>query len=96
MLTGDELRSNGNAYSTACNLDSSRKQFLGNLGYCPQFDGLIGVLTGREMVSLFGRLRGVKSISEESRKWLQRVGTFVQDNLSLALSNLTSKLYESH
>jgi len=74
MLTGDELRSNGNAYSMMLTLESHKKQFLANIGYCPQFDGLIGFLTGREMVALFGRLRGVKSIPRESQKWLQKVG----------------------
>jgi ATP-binding cassette subfamily A (ABC1) protein 3 len=74
MLTGDEQRSNGNAYSLNVNLDSNRNKFLSNLGYCPQFDGIIGVLTGREMIALFGRLRGVKYVTKETQRWLKRVG----------------------
>ena len=30
-----------------------------NLGYCPQFDALCGLLTGREHLELYARLRGV-------------------------------------
>jgi ATP-binding cassette subfamily A (ABC1) protein 3 len=74
MLTGDEQRSNGNAYSLNVNLDSNRNKFLSNLGYCPQFDGIIGVLTGREMIALFGRLRGVRYVTKETQRWLKRVG----------------------
>jgi ATP-binding cassette subfamily A (ABC1) protein 3 len=74
MLTGDEQRSNGNAYALNVNLDSNRNKFLSNLGYCPQFDGIIGVLTGREMIALFGRLRGVKYVTKETQRWLKRVG----------------------
>lgn len=76
MLTGDEIRSNGNAYATGCNLGNNKKRFLSNLGYCPQFDGIVGVLTGKEMVELFARLRGVESVSSESKKWLTKVGKF--------------------
>ncbi|GBM80125.1 ATP-binding cassette sub-family A member 3 [Araneus ventricosus] len=34
-------------------------QFQSYLGYCPQFDALIDRLTGREMLTLFGILRGL-------------------------------------
>ena len=30
-----------------------------NIGYCPQFDALIERLTGREMLTMFARLRGI-------------------------------------
>lgn len=75
MLTGDEMRSNGNAYASGLNVESSRKQFLAKIGYCPQFDGIVGVLTGREMVELFARLRGVENVCKDSEKWLSKVGT---------------------
>eukprot|EP00911_Craspedida_sp_UC1_P000304 UC1_evm1s230 len=29
------------------------------MGYCPQFDGLIELMTGRELLSMYARLRGV-------------------------------------
>jgi len=74
MLTGDELRSSGNAYAKNCSLDLNRNRFLRDIGYCPQFDGLVGVLTGREMILLFGRLRGVKKVKYECNNWLTHVG----------------------
>jgi ATP-binding cassette subfamily A (ABC1) protein 3 len=30
-----------------------------NLGYCPQYDAIIEELTGREIITLFARIRGV-------------------------------------
>lgn len=30
------------------------------LGYCPQFDALVENMTGRETLTLYARLRGVK------------------------------------
>ncbi|ODM92121.1 ATP-binding cassette sub-family A member 3 [Orchesella cincta] len=78
MLTGDETRSNGNAYMNTLSLVSGRKEFLSNIGYCPQFDGIIGVLTGKEMLCLFARLRGVSGdqVEIEAKKWLRRTGLF--------------------
>ena len=34
---------------------------LQNIGYCPQFDALIGQMTGRETLTLYARLRGIPS-----------------------------------
>jgi len=30
-----------------------------HIGYCPQYDGLVGSMTGREVLAMFARLRGV-------------------------------------
>jgi len=84
MLTGDEKRSNGNSYATMLNLDQDRLKFLANIGYCPQTDAIIGVLTGQEMVELYCRLRGVESVKKEADEWLNRVGT----NFSLSIYQL--------
>ncbi len=48
---------------------------------CPQFDGLVGVLTGREMVELFARLRGVQNVSKDCEKWLSKVGLTESKNV---------------
>jgi ATP-binding cassette subfamily A (ABC1) protein 3 len=76
MLTGDEIRSNGNSYTLMYTLQNHRKQFLSSIGYCPQFDGIVGVLTGKEMLQLFCRLRGVEAgaVEREAIKWLQNLG----------------------
>lgn len=57
-------------------LEWGRKAFLSKLGYCPQFDGIVGVLTGREMLSLFAKLRGIPNnlIAVETMKWLEKTG----------------------
>ena len=72
MLTGDEFKSGGEARLLGFDLQSSRRDFFRNIGYCPQFDSIIEVLTGREMLRLFARLRGIPSADVESNidKWL--------------------------
>ena len=37
----------------------SQIQVRQRIGYCPQFDALIDQLTGRELLSMYARLRGV-------------------------------------
>ncbi|GBN99598.1 ATP-binding cassette sub-family A member 3, partial [Araneus ventricosus] len=59
MLTGDCLPTEGNAFIQNSSLRTDLKRFQSYLGYCPQFDALIDRLTGREMLMLFGRLRGL-------------------------------------
>ncbi|XP_041362406.1 phospholipid-transporting ATPase ABCA3-like [Gigantopelta aegis] len=59
MLTGDELMSNGEVYIDQCSVKTNIREVQRKLGYCPQFDALIGELTGREMLTMFARLRGV-------------------------------------
>ena len=72
MLTGDEFKSGGEASLLGFDLQASRRDFLRNIGYCPQFDSIIEVLTGREMLRLFARLRGIPSADIEHNvdKWL--------------------------
>ncbi|GFS56049.1 ATP-binding cassette sub-family A member 3 [Nephila pilipes] len=59
MLTGDTFPTHGNAYISSSSIKTDLKRFQSYLGYCPQFDALIDRLTGREMLSLFARLRGL-------------------------------------
>jgi len=68
--------SSGNAYGFNRNLKSSRTDFLSNIGYCPQFDAIIGALSGKEMLELFAYLRGVPSseVNKEVEKWLHKLG----------------------
>ncbi|KAF5283869.1 hypothetical protein FQA39_LY04689 [Lamprigera yunnana] len=50
-------------------------QYLENVGYCPQFDIVNDVLTGREMIRLFAGLRGVSiNLEGEVNMWLQALG----------------------
>lgn len=63
MLTGDEEPSGGNAFIDRISLMHQRNKFVQNVGYCPQFDAIMGELTGKEMLWLMGRLRGVNDIT---------------------------------
>ncbi|XP_054158739.1 phospholipid-transporting ATPase ABCA3-like [Oppia nitens] len=60
MITGDETISEGdirvNGYDVKTNIQAVQQQ----IGYCPQFDGLLEQLTGRETLALFCRLRGIR------------------------------------
>ncbi|KAG7161493.1 ATP-binding cassette sub-family A member 3-like 3 [Homarus americanus] len=59
MLTGDEELSGGDAMIGTISLQSNVGKFVQQIGYCPQFDAVLGELTGVEMLTLVGRLRGV-------------------------------------
>ncbi|GBM79521.1 ATP-binding cassette sub-family A member 2, partial [Araneus ventricosus] len=59
MLTGDCYPTEGNVLIQKCPLNTNLKKFQSHLGYCPQFDALIDRLNGREMLMLFGQLRGL-------------------------------------
>ena len=76
MLTGDEMMSDGSAILRGIHLRGDRRRYLAQIGYCPQFDSIIDVMTGREMLTLFARLRGMQhsQIKEEVNYWLQEVG----------------------
>ncbi len=76
MLTGDELITDGYAYLMGKSVRADRREFLSLIGYCPQFDSIIDVMTGREMLTLFARLRGVRSneMDDEVGKWLKEIG----------------------
>merc|ERR1719415_198505 len=42
MLTGDEIMSNGAAMLNGITLNKDKRKFLTQIGYCPQFDSIIG------------------------------------------------------
>ncbi|CAF0889943.1 unnamed protein product [Didymodactylos carnosus] len=60
MLTGEIPLTSGNAYvmehSVLKDIDGVHR----NLGYCPQFDALDNLLTAREHLYFYARLRGIK------------------------------------
>lgn len=59
MLVGDLECSSGNAYINGYDLRKHLKEFQRQIGYVPQFDALLGQLTGEQLLYLFGRLRGI-------------------------------------
>ncbi|XP_059142786.1 phospholipid-transporting ATPase ABCA3-like isoform X1 [Physella acuta] len=60
MLTGDLSITKGNVYMKGKNIKTHLKTVQSMMSYCPQFDALHDVLTGRETLYLYGRLRGVQ------------------------------------
>jgi len=70
VLTGDLSPTSGEAYVagnditgvTPGGVAAARK----NIGFCPQVDPLLDLMTGRETLRLFGRLRGIQENKLES------------------------------
>ncbi|KAK4883760.1 hypothetical protein RN001_000031 [Aquatica leii] len=63
VVTGECLPTTGDAQISYENeliyLSSNLKKYCSMLGYCPQSNGLMNNLTGREMLYLFGKIRGI-------------------------------------
>ena len=59
MLVGDLAPSEGDACIENISLNDMPTQFRTQIGYCPQFDALLDLLTAEETLQLFARLRGV-------------------------------------
>uniref|UniRef100_A0A3Q2Q6M2 ATP-binding cassette sub-family A member 1-like n=1 Tax=Fundulus heteroclitus TaxID=8078 RepID=A0A3Q2Q6M2_FUNHE len=59
MLTGDIPVSSGEAFLNGYSIRTEMGHVHQNLGYCPQFDAIDDLLTGREHLELYARLRGV-------------------------------------
>eukprot|EP00929_Paragymnodinium_shiwhaense_P046547 TRINITY_DN23705_c0_g1_i1.p1 TRINITY_DN23705_c0_g1~~TRINITY_DN23705_c0_g1_i1.p1 ORF type:complete len:1941 (+),score=414.00 TRINITY_DN23705_c0_g1_i1:131-5953(+) len=58
MLTGEELCTDGGAWLGGFDIKTQQNQVRQLIGYCPQFDALIGTLTAREHLMLFARIKG--------------------------------------
>ncbi|RWS02688.1 ATP-binding cassette sub-family A member 1-like protein [Dinothrombium tinctorium] len=100
LITSQLRPSFGNAYINDVNtsLTQNNRKYLSEIGYCPQNDALFDCLTGFETLSLFMKLRGIKSVYHLKRivnKFHlqsvinQRVSTYSGGNrrkLSLALA----------
>eukprot|EP00092_Neocalanus_flemingeri_P060351 GFUD01072319.1.p1 GENE.GFUD01072319.1~~GFUD01072319.1.p1 ORF type:complete len:1563 (-),score=388.51 GFUD01072319.1:54-4385(-) len=76
MLTGDETPSSGTASILSTQLNTSRRKFFRQIGYCPQFDSIIPQLTGRELLTLMCRVRGVQpqQVGREVQRWTDFLG----------------------
>ncbi|CAB3379772.1 Hypothetical predicted protein [Cloeon dipterum] len=76
MLTGAVCPTNGDALLRQFTLKSDIRKFLSGIGYCPQTNAQLGILTGRETLHLYARLRGMPKdqIKEVVNKWLAALG----------------------
>ncbi|XP_049520051.1 phospholipid-transporting ATPase ABCA3-like [Dermacentor silvarum] len=59
ILTGELLPHNGDAFIDGFSVVRNTRDFQRYLGYCPQRDGLLDMMTGEETLILFARLRGI-------------------------------------
>lgn len=59
ILTGEIMPHAGNAYIGTASIVEQPSGFQRYLGYCPQRDGLLDMLTGVETLALFTRLKGI-------------------------------------
>ncbi|XP_060088217.1 retinal-specific phospholipid-transporting ATPase ABCA4 [Heteronotia binoei] len=59
MLTGDTKPTSGDATVAGYSILTHISDVHQNMGYCPQFDAIDDLLTGREHLYLYARLRGV-------------------------------------
>ncbi|XP_019855200.1 PREDICTED: ATP-binding cassette sub-family A member 3-like [Amphimedon queenslandica] len=59
ILTGDITPSGGTALLNGYNISTQLNEVQQRIGYCPQFDALIERMTGRELLTMFARLRGI-------------------------------------
>ncbi|MBZ3879600.1 ATP-binding cassette sub-family A member 3 [Sciurus carolinensis] len=59
MLTGEEPITSGDAFVGGYSISSDIGKVRQRMGYCPQFDALLDHMTGREMLVMYARLRGI-------------------------------------
>ena len=76
MLTGDVAPSAGDALVGGVSVSRDLRRAREHLGYCPQFDATLPLLTAREHLLLYARLRGASTARAESlaADLLRRVG----------------------
>ncbi|CAH6779324.1 phospholipid-transporting ATPase ABCA7 [Phodopus roborovskii] len=76
MVTGDTLPSNGEAVLAGHNVALEPAAAHRSMGYCPQSDAIFDLLTGREHLELFARLRGVPKaqVAQTALSGLVRLG----------------------
>uniref|UniRef100_A0AAY5L834 P-type phospholipid transporter n=1 Tax=Esox lucius TaxID=8010 RepID=A0AAY5L834_ESOLU len=72
MLTGDSLVTSGEAFLSNTFIDEVHQ----NMGYCPQFDAINDLLTGREHLEFYAVLRGVpeKEVCEVAEWGIRKLG----------------------
>ncbi|KAJ8008300.1 hypothetical protein DPEC_G00103410 [Dallia pectoralis] len=82
MLTGDIAVSGGEAFLNGFSIRTEMRDVHQNMGYCPQFDALNDLLTGREHLEFYARLRGVpeKEVPMVAEWGIQKLGLVKYSN----------------
>ncbi|XP_051935677.1 phospholipid-transporting ATPase ABCA1b isoform X2 [Hippocampus zosterae] len=76
MLTGDTVVTGGEAFLAGKSILRELDQVHQNMGYCPQFDAVNELLTGREHLELYAILRGVpgKEVCDVAEWGIRKLG----------------------
>lgn len=76
MITGEISPSAGDVYVNDFSVTKQLERVHENIGYCPQSDAIMPLLTAREHLIFFGRLRGIpeKYVKQASEWAMNRVG----------------------
>ncbi|KAK5604485.1 ATP-binding cassette sub- A member 1 [Crenichthys baileyi] len=76
MLTGDSDVTSGEAYLAGKSVTTEINEVHQNMGYCPQFDAINDLLTGREHLEFYAILRGVpeKEVCEVAEWGIRKLG----------------------
>ncbi|KAM3612690.1 uncharacterized protein V6R79_012850 [Siganus canaliculatus] len=76
MLTGDTLVTSGEAFLARKSILREIDQVHQNMGYCPQFDSINELLTGREHLELYAVLRGIpeKEVCDVAEWGIRKLG----------------------
>ncbi|KAM4548979.1 phospholipid-transporting ATPase ABCA1 isoform 1-T1 [Odontesthes bonariensis] len=76
MLTGDTHITHGEAFLQHHSVLTEMERVHQLMGYCPQFDALSDLLTGREHLELYARLRGVpeESVTKVAHWGVKKLG----------------------
>uniref|UniRef100_A0A3P8W1X6 P-type phospholipid transporter n=1 Tax=Cynoglossus semilaevis TaxID=244447 RepID=A0A3P8W1X6_CYNSE len=76
MLTGDSVVTSGEAYLAGKSVNTEINEVHQNMGYCPQFDAINDLLTGREHLEFYAILRGVpeKEVCEVAEWGIRKLG----------------------
>ncbi|XP_036439062.1 phospholipid-transporting ATPase ABCA1-like isoform X2 [Colossoma macropomum] len=84
MLTGDIPASGGEAFLNGYSIRTEMRQVHQNMGYCPQFDAIDDLLTGREHLEFYARLRGVpeREVTTVAEWGIQKLGLVKYSNKS--------------
>ncbi|XP_015249408.1 PREDICTED: ATP-binding cassette sub-family A member 1-like [Cyprinodon variegatus] len=76
MLTGDTQITHGEAFLSQHSVLREMERVHQLMGYCPQFDAISDLLTGREHLELYARLRGVpeESVTKVAQWGVRKLG----------------------
>uniref|UniRef100_A0A8C9T650 P-type phospholipid transporter n=1 Tax=Scleropages formosus TaxID=113540 RepID=A0A8C9T650_SCLFO len=74
MLTGDTAVTYGEAFLNGHSVLNEMERVHQLMGYCPQFDAVSDLLTGREHLEFYARLRGVREEAVVAQWGVKKLG----------------------